>query len=156
MYTVICNIKFSIEGQDHDISDLDSGTDGVDVSNANEFDEDFKEDVDTKKGCQTNDINEPDSFEVVEAKTTVSSDESTKMEFSGNQENSDAVEDCINLNVEDEENFDEVIGDQQCYLARPISFLVLFNLQEESHTKEKGKTSFLFKKISFYLGQLLK
>ena len=27
-----------------------------------------------------------------------------------NQENSDAVEDCINLNVEDEENFDEVIN----------------------------------------------
>uniref|UniRef100_A0A0P5KP82 Scaffold attachment factor B2 n=1 Tax=Daphnia magna TaxID=35525 RepID=A0A0P5KP82_9CRUS len=105
------------KGQDHDISDLDSGTDGVDVSNANEFDEDFKEDVDTKKGCQTNDINEPDSFEVVEAKTTVSSDESTKIEFSGNQENSDAVEDCINLNVEDEENFDE----------------------EESHTKEKDE-----------------
>lgn len=25
-----------------------------------------------------------------------------------NQENNDAVEDCINLNLEDEENFDEV------------------------------------------------
>ncbi|KAI9554474.1 hypothetical protein GHT06_019747 [Daphnia sinensis] len=104
--------------QDHDVSDLESATDGVDVSNANEFDEELKEDVDTKKGNQTNDVNESNSFEVVEAKAAVSSaDGSTKIELSGNQENSDAVEDCINLNVEDEENFDE----------------------EESHAKEKDE-----------------
>lgn len=88
---------------------MDSCADGVDLPNANEFDEDMKEDVDTKKGCPMNDINEPNYSEVVETKPSVlSAEESVKMEFSGNQENSDAVEDCINLNVEDEENFDEV------------------------------------------------
>lgn len=111
-----------ILGQDHDISDMESATDGADVSNANEFDDDIKEEpADVKKDKQTNDVNEPEATVVLSkvdtpiAKETsktevlVPKPEPPKIDFSGNQENSDAVEDCININVEEEENFEEVI-----------------------------------------------
>lgn len=69
----------------------------------------MKDEIDNKKGIQTNDVSEPERFEMSEANIDVPPPQgSVKVEFSGNQENSDVVEDCINLNVEDEENFDEV------------------------------------------------
>ncbi|XP_046451362.1 scaffold attachment factor B2-like isoform X2 [Daphnia pulex] len=108
--------RTSIGRQDHDVSDLESATDAADVPNANEFDEDVKDEVDGKKG--THDVNEPERVEVNEANTDLPPpQELVKIEFSANQENGDVVEDCINLNVEDEENFEE----------------------EESHAKEKDK-----------------
>lgn len=95
--------------QDHEASDLESATDGADVSNANEFDEELKDEAENKKIFQTNDINEPEIPETREIKADILPPaQEMKIEFSGNQENSDAVEDCINLNVEDEENFEEV------------------------------------------------
>ncbi len=69
----------------------------------------MKDEVENKKTFQTNDINEPEIPETREIKAdNLLPAQEMKMEFSGNQENSDAVEDCINLNVEDEENFEEV------------------------------------------------
>ncbi len=98
-----------MKGQDHDVSDLESATDGADVPNANEFDEDMKDEVDSKKGIQTIDVNDQELVEVNEANMDVPPpQELVKIEFSANQENGDVVEDCINLNVEDEENFEEV------------------------------------------------
>jgi hypothetical protein len=69
----------------------------------------LKDEIDGKKGIQTNDDNEPERVEVNEANTDLPPpQELVKIEFSANQENGDVVEDCINLNVEDEENFEEV------------------------------------------------
>lgn len=95
-----------MKGQAPDASDLDSATDVADVPNANEIDEDLKDEAETQKASQANDINdsEPAALETLTPPL-----ESSKLDFSGNQENCDAVDDCINLNVEDEENFEEVV-----------------------------------------------
>lgn len=68
----------------------------------------MKDETESKKGIQVNDVNELQPFDVNEVKMDAPPQELGKIEFSGSQENSDVVEDCINLNVEDEENFEEV------------------------------------------------
>ena len=68
----------------------------------------MKDETESKKEIQVNDVNELQPFDMNEAKMDAPPKELGKMEFSGSQENSDVVEDCINLNVEDEENFEEV------------------------------------------------
>lgn len=80
------------------------------MSNANEFDEDVKEEMEAKKAFRFNDTNDVDVPVVGVGKPEFIPPalEPSKIDFSGNQENCDAVEDCINLNVEDEENFEEV------------------------------------------------
>ena len=91
-------LPYSLE-PDHDTSDWDSCADGADVSNANEFDEDVKEDP-------NKDMPPTEHHEVQQAPPQVPIQEVDAT--AANQENNDAVEDCINLNLEDEENFDEV------------------------------------------------
>lgn len=85
--------EYFLLGFDHDVSDRDSCTDGADLSNTNEFDEEHVNKVEPSEPIETNHVNpsppQPNSNEKVEA--------------TANQENSDAQEDCINLNLEDEE-----------------------------------------------------
>ena len=79
---------------------MESFADGADVSNANEFDDETIKEEQVKDDMKNNSL--ADSEPPVDYQTQ------NKMDAANSQENNDAVEDCINLNLEDEENFDEV------------------------------------------------
>ena len=86
---------------------MESATDGGDVPNTNEIDEDLKETADFKKDKQPEDVKEMVNLSSTEENAQPVL-KSVDIDFSGNHENNDAVEDCLNLNLEDEENFEEV------------------------------------------------
>jgi len=123
----------SVGKLEHDsMSNPDSTADLTDVSNIQEVEEDLKEEseknetakkeVSTEKNCE--EVKEKKGTEQEEGSVEPAKDTSqdSKLDAGSNHENNDVVEDCINLNLEDEENFDE----------------------EENNSKEKGKTSLLY------------
>lgn len=88
---------------EHDgISDMESFADGGDVSNANEFDDETKEEL-VKDNVKEASVGDSEFSGHTDYQSQL------KMDAANSQENNDAVEDCINLNLEDEENFDEVM-----------------------------------------------
>ena len=103
-----------ISEMEHDcLSNPDSTADLTDVSNVHEVEEDLKEDIvkeEITKKEEENDKNVDEVTKQLEEKPESLETLSTqsKMDSGSNHENNDAVEDCINLNLEDEENFDEV------------------------------------------------
>ena len=151
------------------MSNPDSTADLTDVSNIQEVEEDLKEEseknetakkeVSTEKNCE--EVKEKKGTEQEEGSVEPAKDTSqdSKLDAGSNHENNDVVEDCINLNLEDEENFDEVkdfchgtnvltldnhvITVINCKATGVITFSS-FILQEENNSKEKGKTSLLY------------
>lgn len=109
----------SVGKSEHDcLSNPDSTADATDVSNIQEVEEELRDDTEknetlmkensydknTEGATDKWEKSEPEeeSMEVVLAPS-----EHTKLDASSSHENNDVVEDCINLNLEDEENFDE-------------------------------------------------
>jgi len=108
----------SVGKLEHDsMSNPDSTADLTDVSNIQEVEEDLKEEseknetakkeVSTEKNCE--EVKEKKGTEQEEGSVEPAKDTSqdSKLDAGSNHENNDVVEDCINLNLEDEENFDE-------------------------------------------------
>ena len=91
-----------------------SNPDSIADSGVPELEEEFTEE--TLKEDATKDMEMGENFEDELSETRENQDcpdlalESvySKLDAGSNQENNDTVEDCINLNLEDEENFDEV------------------------------------------------
>jgi hypothetical protein len=118
----------------------------------------LKDETESKKGIQVNDVNELQPFDVNEVKMDAPPQELGKIEFSGSQENSDVVEDCINLNVEDEENFEEVSFFQLFSFESSVTNNYLPFCRRKVMLRRKVRsfksTVLSFKYISFYMGQL--
>jgi len=102
----------SIGKLEHDcISNPDSTADLADITNIQEVEEELKEDSEKnetiKKEFGTEEKEEEAEPEDETMETAHLPSESLKTDTGSNHENNDVVEDCINLNLEDEENFDE-------------------------------------------------